>query len=94
MEQLVRAWNRLTPWQRRITPLEDLCLAAGLQPSEFLAAVVRVAFEFTHEITDLLVASAFPEVVQASVKRALTPRGVEDRRLLFEHTGFIGDSTA
>jgi hypothetical protein len=92
MEQVVSAWVRLTRWQQRITPLEDLCAAAGMTPSEFLGAVVRASFELTNEMTDLLVAAAFPEIVQATVQRARTPRGVEDRRMLFEHIGFLGGS--
>jgi hypothetical protein len=93
MEHVVNAWNRLTPWQQRITPLESLCAAAGMKPSEFLGAVVRASFEFTNELTDLLVATAFPEIVQAAVQRARTPRGVEDRRMLFEHVGFLNGPT-
>jgi hypothetical protein len=38
--------------------------------------VVRAAFELTADVTDLLVACAFPDVVAASVKRARTPQGV------------------
>ena len=91
MEHVVQAWSQLTPWQRRVTPLEDLCAAADMKPSEFLSAVVRASFEFTNDITDLLVATAFPEIVHAAVQRARTPHGVEDRRLLFEHAGFLGD---
>jgi hypothetical protein len=30
-------------------------------PEEFLAAVVRAAFEYTSDIADLLVAAALPE---------------------------------
>ena len=36
-------------------------------------------------ITDLLVASAFPNVVAACVKRAQTLAGIADRQLLVEH---------
>jgi len=82
---VVETWQKLTPWQRRCVRLEDLAAHAGLTPGEFLAAVVRAAFELTADVTDLLVACAFPDVVAASVKRARTPQGVADRQLFFEH---------
>jgi hypothetical protein len=81
----VEIWSLLTAWQRRQVTLEALAAEAGLTPSEFLAAVVRAAFECTDAIANLLVACAFPGVVAASVKRARTPRGLADRQLLFEH---------
>jgi hypothetical protein len=82
---VVETWQKLTPWQRRCVKLEDLAADAGLTPGEFLAAVVRAAFELTADVTDLLVACAFPDVVAASVKRARTPHGIADRQLFFEH---------
>ncbi len=85
MEPAVRKWQELTPWQRRSVTLDDFAVEAGLPSSEFLAAIVRAAFEWTHELTDLIVACAFPGVVAAAAKRAQHPDGVLDRQLLFEH---------
>jgi len=86
---VVAMWVQMTPWQRRVTTLEELIEPTTLTPGEFLAAVVRASFAFTDTITDLLVASALPEVVTRSVRRALTLNGVDDRRLLLEHAGFL-----
>ena len=48
------------------------------------------AFEFTDDFTDLLVASAFSGD-RAGVSRAGALRkGVEDRRMLFEHVRSLG----
>jgi len=85
VELVVQQWNRLTAWQRRITPLEDLCEAADITPGEFLGVVVRAAFEFSRDIAPLLVAAAFPGVVQSTIQRAKTINGHQDRRILFEH---------
>jgi hypothetical protein len=94
MAHVVATWNRLTPWQRRLCVLEDLAASAGLTPGEFFAAVMRAAFEFTDDIAALLVAVALPEVVQASIKRALTNRGFEDRLMLLEQSGFLDGRVA
>ena len=89
LEPVVLAWAEMTPWQRRVTTLEKLIAPTTLTAGEFLGAVVRASFEVTGEITDLLVALAFPDIVLASVKRARMGKGVEDRRLLFEHAEFL-----
>ena len=85
MEPAVRKWQELTPWQRRSVTLDDLATKAGMPSSEFLAAIVRAAFEWTHDLTDFLVACAFPGVVAAAAKRAEHPDGVLDRQLFFDH---------
>ncbi len=85
LEGAILRWTQLTPWQRRFVTLEDLAVDTGLKPGEFLAAIVRASFEFTDRIADLIVAAAFPEIVLASAKRALTPDGFADRKLLLEH---------
>ncbi len=85
LERAVTYWQQLTPWQRRSVTLDDLAAKAGLENGEFLAAVTRAAFERTHDLTDLLVACAFPSVVAAAAKRAEQPDGVLDRQLFFEH---------
>jgi hypothetical protein len=65
--------------------LDNLAEETGLPNGEFLAAIVRAAFEWTHDLTDFLVACAFPGVVAAAAKRAEHPDGVVDRQLFFEH---------
>jgi hypothetical protein len=94
LELAIHKWHELTPWQRRFVTLDDLAAEAGVRNSEFLAAIVWAGFEFTHHLTDLLVACSFPSVVAASVKRAKTPNGIADRQLLYEHMRALSMSTA
>ncbi len=84
LERAVTRWQELTPWQRRSVTLDDLAEEAGLENGEFLGAIVQAAFQLTHDLTDLLVACAFPAVVAAAAKRAQHPDGVLDRQLIFE----------
>ena len=85
MEPAVRKWCELTPWQRRSMTLDDFADQTWLRKSQFLAAIVRAGFETTHQITNLIIACAFPAAVAAAAKRAEHPDGVVDRQLLFEH---------
>jgi hypothetical protein len=85
----VKRWLDLSPWQRRFVTLDDLAEGAGLTRGEFVAAIARASFEFTGSITDLIVAAALPDMVAASVQRALTPEGFDDRIALLAHAGFF-----
>ena len=87
----VTRWMELTAWQRRFVTLDDLAAGAGLSRGEFVGAIARASFELTGSISDLIVAATLPEMVATSVKRALTPDGVEDRLLLLDHMGFFED---
>ena len=84
---IVDRWRQMSAWQRRTTTLDDLAAEADLAPGEFLAAVVRAAYEFDSTLTPLLVMAWSPGVIKASAKRALNlKRGFQDRRLLLEYT--------
>ena len=85
LERAVTRWQQLTPWQRRSVTLDDLAEEANMSNGEFLGVIVRAAFEWTHDLTDLIIACAFPAAVAAAAKRAQHPDGVLDRQLLFEH---------
>ena len=85
----IQRWLQLTPWQRRFVTLDDLAEGAGLTRGEFIAAIARAAYELTGSVSGLILASALPEMVAASVKRALTPEGFEDRIALLVHAGFF-----
>ena len=94
MEPAVRKWCELTPWQRRSMTLDDFADVASLPKSEFLAAIVRAGFETTNQITDLIIACAFPAAVATAAKRAQHPNGVLDRQLIFEHMSALSTKTA
>ena len=90
MAKVVELWNRLTPWQRRQIRIDDLVAGSALTPGEFLGLVVRAAFEHTKDvIVPLFVSNAFPDLLRAAGKRAMTPEGIEDRWRLLEAGGFF-----
>jgi len=90
----VKRWVDLSPWQRRFVTLDDLADGAGLTRGEFFAAIAQASFEFTSNITDLIVAAALPDMVATSVRRALMPEGFEDRIALLAHAGFFENATS
>ncbi len=86
LQAVVDRWQQRTPWQRRMTSLDDLLAEADLSPGAFLGAVVRAGYEMQALITPLVLALALPGVITASAKRAqvLGPAGFPDRKLLLE----------
>ena len=86
LQAVVDRWQQRTPWQRRMTSLDDLLAEADLSPGAFLGAVVRAGYEMQALITPLVLALALPGVITASAKRAqvLGPAGFPDRKLLLQ----------
>ncbi len=86
LQAVLDRWQQRTPWQRRMTSLDDLLAEADLSPGAFLGAVVRAGYEMQALITPLVLALALPGVITASAKRAqvLGPAGFPDRKLLLE----------
>ncbi|HEU5257242.1 MAG TPA: hypothetical protein VFU28_14715 [Vicinamibacterales bacterium] len=85
LEAAVTKWRDLSPWKRRFVTLDDLAAEAGLTSGEFFGAVTRASFELTSQVADLIISCGYPGVVAASVRRARTPEGLADRRLIFEY---------
>jgi hypothetical protein len=79
----------LTPSDQAIVSLDDLCAASGIAPKAILMAIAASGFDAGCDIANLVAAHLHPKVVQASVDAALTPEGIEDRKLLLQHAGFI-----
>jgi chemotaxis regulatin CheY-phosphate phosphatase CheZ len=92
LECVVALWQQFTPWQKRTTTLDELAALGELTTSEFLAAIVRAGFEFNNQITPLLVAAAFPEVIDRGIKRALQLDGFEDRQLLMQYVAAVSNA--
>lgn len=86
---VIEEWDRLSPTAQRGVNLNQLCEIKGVDPFHFLGVVAEAAIRFCNNASVLIAALILPEVVQRSIERALTPEGVEDRKMLFQHAGFI-----
>ena len=86
---LVEKWDSISKSDRRYTNLDDLVTSLDLSPGRVLGAVVETAFNDNLDVSRLIASVRHPEVVEASIERALTPEGEADRRMLFQHSGFV-----
>lgn len=71
------------------TSLEKVCKSHGVEPLDLLREVALAAIEFNAYAATLITAQALPNAVKACARRARKADGAEDRRMLFQHTGFL-----
>jgi hypothetical protein len=63
--------------------------AAGITPRRFLNLALTSMVEIALLETRLIVASKLPAVIRKTADRALTDKGVRDRKLFFEWSAFL-----
>jgi hypothetical protein len=86
---VIEEWDRLKPKARNNLDLDDLCKLKDIDPSHFLGVVAEAAQKFHANASILIAAVNMPAVVGKSVRVAMTDKGVQDRKFLFEHSSFI-----
>lgn len=85
----------LSTYQRDVVSFDDVCSAAGVRPSDLMACVVACAMELARDTGNLVASLMHPEVVRQAAKSGKriggdwANIGLEDRRMLFQHAGFI-----
>lgn len=88
-QRLVALWDDLSRTDRKRLHAEDLCRAAEIPPEDYLAEITRIAFRVNCDAANLVAAAAHPKVIKRAVMEALKPEGVQDRRFLLQHAGFL-----
>lgn len=75
--------------ERQVANFDEVCAAAGVRPSRLVGLITSVAMEMGRDVGNLVASMTHPQVVAAGVAAAKHPAGIEDRRMLFQHHGFI-----
>jgi hypothetical protein len=73
--------------------LQDLCVRAGVQPMDLLGQMLAAVCTRANDLALLISAFGRPGVMQASVAMAMTPEGIDDRKLQFEIGGLTKASS-
>lgn len=65
--------------------LED----AEMAPREFIGLVSRVAYDFNIALGQAIVATQYPQMMKASMKRALDPEATDERKIHLQASGYL-----
>jgi len=68
---------------------DAVCNQVGLTPMELLRVAAEVGYRFAMCGAQIRAALALPSVVERSIETALTAEGIADRKMLFQHAGFL-----
>lgn len=85
---VIEEWNRLCG-QKKTVSIDTICQAKGVDPFHFLGVVCEAAVKYRDNASLIIAALSMPNVIERSVKTALTKDGFKDRELLAKHSGFI-----
>jgi hypothetical protein len=84
------AWDTLSVSEQQARGAADaVCEQLGLAPVEILRVVADVGYRFAMCIVKMQAAIALPSIVLRSVESALSDEGIADRKMLFQHSGFL-----
>jgi hypothetical protein len=89
LQVIIESYEKLTPPGQRSADLDALCKLNDVDPAHFLGVVAEAAQKFSSNSSILIAALNMPSVVQKSIKEALKTDGIQDRKMLFQHSGFI-----
>ena len=82
-------FEKLNQHEKQVVSYDDICAASGISPKNILMAIAGAGYDANCDIANLLASHMHPGVVAASAKAALKGDGIEDRKLLMQHQGFI-----
>jgi hypothetical protein len=88
----VEEYDRFTSAEQLRIKLTDICVHHDIDPLHLMAVVGEAAMKYRDNAMILIAAINLPQIVKRSVEQALTPEGVDDRRMLFMHSNFIPTS--
>lgn len=84
------AWDTLGASERQARGAADaICEQVGLASVDLLRVAADAACRFSMCVVQMQVALVLPSIVLRSVETALTDKGIADRKMLFQHSGFL-----
>ena len=75
--------------QRAAVPFEAYCVAARLDTKKVMGLIFAEVFSQNQQAAELMAANAQPDVVKATIDRAVEPGGTRERDMLHKHSRFV-----
>ncbi len=90
LKELIDKWNALTSEDRRkYRALDDLCIAEGVDPIQFMGWVDQAVKEQRRGAASLKVAGALPEMVEQDLSEAMRDGGHAIRKPYLQKEGIL-----
>jgi hypothetical protein len=86
---IAQRYKLKTKTERAAVPFEAFCIAAELDTKRVLGMIVAEVYSQSQQAAELMAASAQPDVVQATIDRAVEPGGTKEREMLHKHSRFV-----
>lgn len=87
--ELLRIWDLGSIKEHKIIPFEAYCLSAKSTPKAMMGIIMQAIVEQSNLASELLVATAHPEIVQKTIKIAKTKAGADERKAILQNRGFL-----
>jgi hypothetical protein len=79
IETFLAKWDNARQWDKQKIPIQGWALAAGLDPTRFLGAVMLAIRDYSADQVKLIAMCEHPEIMKARVANAKRPDGQKDR---------------
>jgi hypothetical protein len=89
IKEAVHRWDTLSLNQKKRMTVDMLCAAVEIPPVDMLKEVTGIAYQYNIDLSNFIAAVHQPQVVDRTIKSALRKDGVDDRRMMHQHSGFI-----
>jgi hypothetical protein len=93
MQKVMECYRGLKKREQQTASPEFVCDLAGVNPNDLAAEIFRSYLSYASDAANLIEAASRPEVVRKSVQFAKEFEGHRDRKMLFEHSGFLPQKT-
>lgn len=88
-------FEHLAPYQQEDVPFDDVCVAAGVSPSDLMGVIVSTGMKHEMEVSDIAASALLPGVVHQMAKSARRIGGAhaevahKDRIAFLQHHKFV-----
>jgi hypothetical protein len=89
---IIADWDYMKPPLQNAADLDVLCEAHGVDPVHLIGVVGEAEMKFLDNACIILAALQMPAILEHSIKAAkgmVSDNGWHDRKMLFEHAGFL-----
>ena len=86
---VLKAWDATTKLERKRAPLDEMMSAVPISPHDVVGMVVAEMSRYHYSVSEGIVAMNHRAVTETMMKQAKTVKGIDDRKMVMQHSGFL-----